>query len=938
MTVKNNKAFTLLEIIISLGLMIMAVLAISRLYASYLQLTANEKFKITASALANQKIETIRNLPYHKIGTLGGIPAGSILPSETITRNGYDYTVQTEILYIDDPFDGTYNPGQVSNPYNINNPEVIFYWNANNTTNNQPPQKGSGVITTPTSLTTANGVIDKGAFYNPGNQADYTRFDVTNNIDLARGRIGFWYQATNKNISSDRYLFYLGGCTGEFSVKRKNSNKLELRFGQSPAAEYLATHPQKWDVGEWYFIEVVWDSDGNQILLLVNNEEIGYKSNDILNPPANCTSAFIGNSSMIGTQNADGIIDEFYVLNNPFPTNVPEDFLNTDYKRIKVTVTWQSQYGEQNVNLITDVAPVGIESTEGGGTLIVNVFNSQGQPVPQAQVNISNQTLEPIIDLQLSTDNNGRIIIPGAPANDNYLLSVTKTNFSTDGTHAPIENYPTPTRPPVSVIASRSTEISFAIDSLSTLIIKSVSRDLPGNWQMTTGPTTTPYYQAKIVAGTNALFNVWQDFRDGLENPKTYSQSYSFNGNKLWGNDLAIAQASNQTNPDLVVDESDNIYTVWQSNYLGINDLYLNKHSANGTDLWSGQKKATHNNTSEKVNPQLLYSSSTIFVVWQDNRNDLGDIYLNILDQDGNYLTSTDIKVNTDSGTSVQLQPKITSDPEGNVLIGWLDNRLGVKNIYLTKLTPNGNLIWPGEIKINTEEPMVEQNNFSLTTDSNNNILLSWSDDRDGQENIYWQKINSASNKLFANDQVLITQANFFQQTNPLIVTDTNDDIFIAWHDNRSGQQDIFVHKIDSNGVPIWNQEIQINLENYGDQTLNDITIYQETKLALAWTDWHTDQPSVWNATIPDQITENIIPNYDFTLVGSKLIYQNPDLAKFSVNLTTNSQGELSINNLEWDSYQIIDNDSFYNLLMSEPTIPFLLPAGTSTLIKLIIN
>ncbi len=935
---KNNRfGFTLLEIIITLGIMVLTVAAISRLYSTYLRLTSDEKFKITAASLANQKIEIIRNLPYQKIGTLGGIPAGSIPPVEIVERNGYNYTVKTDILYVDDPFDGTYEVGEVNNPYRIDNPEVIFYWNLDSVANNQAPQKGAGLITTPASLTTSYGVFGNSGYFNPGNQTDYAKFDIDSNILTTKGRIGFWYRATNKNISSDRYLFYLAGCNGEFSVKRKNSNKLELRYGQTPAAEYLATKPQKWDEGKWYFIEVVWDTDNGQVLLFVNNEEIGFRSNETINPPLNCTSAYIGNNGPFGTQNADGAIDELYILNNPFPGNLAGDILNFDYKRVKITVSWDSPYGQKETFLMTDVAPKGIETTKGGGTLIINSYDSQGLPVPQANVHIVNQTLESPVDLELTTDNNGILTIPGAPVSSDYQITVTKPGFSTDQTYLPTDDFPTPIRPPVVVIEGKSTEVSFNIDKLSTLNIKTVSRSLPGNWEMHHGPTTTPYLYGKIIASGDKFFNVWEDYRDGI-NPRTYGQIYTFNGVAQWANDLAISLATNQLYPDITLDENENIYTTWYSNYSGNYEIYLNKHAVDGTDIWNTQKKAAQNTGSQKIKSQIIYADNKIYLTWQDNRNDQGDIYLNYLDLDGNWLPTGDIRVNNDTGSAVQSEVKIIKNNLNELIIGWLDNRNGANDIYLTKMDLTGNKIWSNEIKINNEATPVTHDNFSLATDSNNNIYIVWSDDRDGQYNIYWQKLDTDGVKLNVNDQTIITQSPSYQQINPKIAIDTNDDLFIAWQDNRSGSQDIYVQKLDTDGNNLWPQEQQINLYNNGDQTLNDITIYQETKLALAWTDWHTDQPSVWNATIPDQITENIIPNYDFTLVGSKLIYQNPDLAKFSVNLTTNSQGELSINNLEWDSYQIIDNDSFYNLLMSEPTIPFLLPAGTSTLIKLIIN
>lgn len=937
---KNNRlGFTLLEIVVSLGIMVLIVVAISQLYATYLRLTSDEKLKITAASLANQKIELIRNLPYSQIGTIGGIPAGTIPQTEIINRNNTNFTVSTEIIYIDDPFDGTLTPGEVENPYNINNPEVTFYWNADSVSNDQTPQKGAGTINTASTLTSTSGVANQALLYLPKNEADYSRLQVTNNINTAKGRIGFWYTPNDKNESSDRYLINISGCNGIFTLVRENSNKLRFDYGVSPSAQYISTHPLEWNVGQWYFIEVAYDDDNNIIAVYRDNQEIGYKATGNIAAPTNCNYVYIGNASAYATQNANGAIDDFWILDNPFPYTLPEDLLNTDYKRVKITVSWQTPYGPQKIYLLTDVAPSGIETTENGGTIIINVFDSYGLPLPQANVHIVNDTLIPQIDLNLTTNDNGRLILPGAPVSDKYQVIVSKNGYSTDQTYTQTIDYPTPTRPPISVIENKTTEVSFSIDLLSTITIKTVSRTLPGNWQINTGVTTTDHFYPRLVSNNDKFYFIWEDYRDDIITAKSYGQSYNFTGNKLWVNDLAYSQATNQTKPDITIDGNDNIYTVWTENSTDNSDIYMTKTNGLGTNLWNGSRKVNADiYNAFKTSPVTIFASGSIAVIWQDSRTDGGDIYFNYLDANGNRQLTNDKKINTYSNPSVQSSPRITKDNNEHLLIGWLDNRSGTNQIYLIKTDSYGNASWSSEIKINSEIPEINHDNFALTTDSNNNIYIFWSDTRQGENNIYWQKVDTNGNILLNSDNLLPTQVPSAQQTFPLAATNVNDEIFIVWQDNRSGDQNIFAHKISTNGDILWPQEMQINLEQAGDQLISDITVYNGTNLAVTWTDYSSGFGNCWIGTLNYQYDETPVPYVDINLVGTKLIYQSPDVFKYNKNLTTNAQGQLILSDIEWDTYQITVTDPLYDLQLSDPALPLILSAGTSTTIKLIVQ
>lgn len=67
---------------------------------------SNNKARAGAIALANERLEFVRSLPYDSIGTVGGIPAGDIAQEESVLLNDVNYTRRTFISWEDDPNDG----------------------------------------------------------------------------------------------------------------------------------------------------------------------------------------------------------------------------------------------------------------------------------------------------------------------------------------------------------------------------------------------------------------------------------------------------------------------------------------------------------------------------------------------------------------------------------------------------------------------------------------------------------------------------------------------------------------------------------------------------------------------------------------------------------------------------------------------------------------
>lgn len=164
-------------------------------------------------------------------------------------------------------------------------------------------------------------------------------------------------------------------------------------------------------------------------------------------------------------------------FDDPFDNTAPDDLLPTDYKRTRVEVSWEGVAASRNnpVVFVTDIAPEGVETTDGGGTLSILVYDANLQPVEQANIEIVASAANPQVNLNLETGANGRVILPGAPACIScYQITVTKTGYTEDRTYS-ISEIANPNKPHQTVIEGDLTEVAFAIDLVSTLNLASVS-------------------------------------------------------------------------------------------------------------------------------------------------------------------------------------------------------------------------------------------------------------------------------------------------------------------------------------------------------------------------------------------------------------------------------------------------------------------------------
>jgi len=123
----TKKGFTLIDVLIGVFLALIIFLGIFGAFRLGLKVVNKSRNEITATSIANYKIEMVRNLSYEDIGIKGGFPEGILDPSTTTVANNTEYTIETTVNYVIDPTDGIANP-EDSCPNDYKKIEVKVSW------------------------------------------------------------------------------------------------------------------------------------------------------------------------------------------------------------------------------------------------------------------------------------------------------------------------------------------------------------------------------------------------------------------------------------------------------------------------------------------------------------------------------------------------------------------------------------------------------------------------------------------------------------------------------------------------------------------------------------------------------------------------------------------------------------------------------------------
>jgi type IX secretion system substrate protein len=262
-----------------------------------------------------------------------------------------------------------------------------------------------------------------------------------------------------------------------------------------------------------------------------------------------------------------------------------------------------------------------------------------------------------------------------------------------------------------------------------------------------------------------------------------HSADGGFSWGPVTGFGFEIIVGQNTIQPSITASGS-NVYIVWSS---GINEIYC-KRSTDGGASWQNAVQLT-NITYNSFSPSVSASGMVVNVVWHDTRDANGEIYN---------------RRSLDGGASWGPETRLTNDPQNSfapsvsvsgmvVNVAWADTRDGNEEIY-QKRSSDGGTSWGSDIRLTN-------NNFPSENPSINssgqNVHVIWQDGRDGNWEIYYKR--SANGGISWDSDLRLTN-NPANSQFPFISA-SGTAVHAVWTDDRDGNQEIYYKRNPTGNV-----------------------------------------------------------------------------------------------------------------------------------------
>jgi len=201
------------------------------------------------------------------------------------------------------------------------------------------------------------------------------------------------------------------------------------------------------------------------------------------------------------------------------------------------------------------------------------------------------------------------------------------------------------------------------------------------------------------------------------------------------------------------------------------------------------------------------------------------------------------------TASNEQLFPDLVSDGHRGAIIAWMDARNGNRDVFIQRIDASGKALWKEDGIAICQLPGSQGWPILIPVLNNDGAIIVWRDSRNGNPDLYAQRIDVNGTELWDKNGVPLCQ-NLASQDDPRAIADGEDGVIVVWEDWRNSRQDLFAQRINGKGETIWRKDGVAIYDGKGDQYDPSLTTDQTGGAIFAWWDISTPEWRVFSQRI----------------------------------------------------------------------------------------